>query len=280
VMREAISPACECLSVFTFVERWLARMRVEHLPTYEHAVASATFLVAFGRQLKHPREALLELALIGFLFDIGKLKLPRALLDQPQALKLEQLQQVERHVDAAVTMLVQANDPVPAGVIQAIVQHHERMDGTGYPNRLPPARITVPGHMTAIVDTFVAMTRPRPYSPPQSPLSALLEMHFSPERFMPSLVEQFCQAIGLFPVGSLVELSTGEVSIVAQHHEKHRMKPEVLIVTGPDKVKSAFPYQLNLAADPKAAGRAVTIIRALPKGSYGIDSRDFYGDNH
>ena len=241
------------------------------------SLASSAFLVAFARQLKHSPSEALEIGLIGILFDLGKLKLDRGLLEREGILKPEELAEAERHVEFTLAMLSEADDPIPAVAIRAIEQHHERMDGKGYPHRLPPSRITVPGHMAAIVDSFVALTRPRPYGPPQSPLNALVEMQLKDSgSFMPALLEQFRRAIGLFPVESLVELSTGEIAIVAMHNEMNRLKPEVVIVTGPNKQKSQFPYQLDLAADPKAGGRLVTIVRALPKGAHGINPEDYY----
>jgi HD-GYP domain-containing protein (c-di-GMP phosphodiesterase class II) len=277
-MREAAALVLESIGTYPYALRWLSHMRDDHLPTYEHALACATFLIAFARQLKQSPAEVLELGLTGILFDLGKLKLDRALLEHEGPLAPEQTAEMERHVDFTLAMLSEADDPVPALVARAIEQHHERMDGRGYPHRLPPSRITVPGHMAAIVDGFVAMTRQRPYGLPLSPLVALSEMQVvQAGGFMPALIEQFRRAIGLFPIGSLVELSTGEVAIVALHNEMNRGKPEVLIVTGPDKQKTQFPYQLNLAADPKAGGRVVCIVRALPKGAYGVSAEEYYG---
>ena len=97
------------------------------------------------------------------------------------------------------------------------------------------------------------------------------------EYFHGPLTEQFVQAIGVFPVGSLVELSTGEVAVVVSHNKVRRLKPRVLLLTGPDKTPAAYPIMVDLLYDPLLGGDEPTFIRrSLPTGAYGLNPRENY----
>jgi hypothetical protein len=90
-------------------------------------------------------------------------------------------------------------------------------------------------------------------------------------------VQQFVSSIGVFPVGSLIELSTGEVAIVVAHNKVRRLKPRVLVVTGPDKTPVGFPSLLDLLYDPKTGDdKPIFIRRGLAAGAFGLDLKDFY----
>ena len=89
-------------------------------------------------------------------------------------------------------------------------------------------------------------------------------------------MQQFVSSVGVFPVGSLIELSTGEVAVVVEHSKVRRLKPRVLVITGPDKTPSSHPALLDLLYEPKHAEETVFIRRGLAAGAYGLDLKDFY----
>ena len=99
-----------------------------------------------------------------------------------------------------------------------------------------------------------------------------------PRRERPwDLLQQFVSSVGVFPVGSLIELSSGEVAFVVAHNKVRRLKPRVLIVMGPDKAPMPQPRMIDLLYDPKlGSDEPVFIKRGVPAGSYGLDVRDFY----
>ena len=256
---------------------WVARIRAEDAATYAHGVKVAIYLLQLGRHLGFPAPQLANLGAIGLLLDLGKIKVDRNLLLKQGKLTPAELIQVKHHVDLGIKALDDSGNVDP-DVREGIVQHHERLDGSGYPNALSGAAISIYGRMAGIADSFAALTSLRPYAEPLPAYDALkiLYSHVG-THFHGPLVEQFVQAIGVFPAGSLVELSSGEVATVLAHNRVRRLEPRVLILTDPDKKPIHEPRPLDLLLQPKAAdGTDIKIVKGLPTGAYGLDLRQFY----
>ena len=256
---------------------WIARLREEDISTYGHGLQVSVYLTAFGRHLGFPKQQLAKLAQIGMLLDIGKIKLPRYLLEKQGRLTTEEYEEAKRHVAHGIEILT-ATPNVDPEVLEGIEQHHERMNGSGYPSGFVGEEIGIYGRMAGIVDTFAALTNHRPYAAAASSYEALRSISgWAGDFFHEPLVQQFVSSVGVFPVGSLIELSTGEVAIVVAHNKVRRLKPRVLVVTGPDKTKSPHPAMLDLLYDNKSGGdEPVFIKRGLPAGAYDLDLKDFY----
>ncbi|MGZ5106216.1 MAG: HD domain-containing phosphohydrolase [Usitatibacter sp.] len=256
---------------------WIARLRREDISTYGHGLQVSVYLTSFGRHIGFPKAQLSQLAQIGLLLDIGKIKLPRWLLDKQGRLTTEEYEEAKRHVAHGIAILTETPNIDPE-VLEGIEQHHERMNGSGYPNGNVGDEIGIYGRMAGIVDTFAALTNHRPYAAASSSYEALRSISgWAGEFFHEPLVQQFVSSIGVFPVGSLIELSTGEVAIVVAHNKVRRLKPRVLVVTGPDKTPSPHPAMLDLLYDTKSGGdEPVFIKRGLPAGAYDLDLKDFY----
>jgi HD-GYP domain-containing protein (c-di-GMP phosphodiesterase class II) len=253
------------------------RLRAEAVDTYRHSVNVSLYLIALGRQLGLPARELVHLGTIGMLADVGKLRVPRALLDKPGMLTPGEFAQVKEHVRLGLDTL-SASGVLPPEVMQGIGQHHERLDGSGYPDGLAGNQISIYGRMAAIADSFSALTTPRAYAKTRSPQDALMNLYeWSGTSFHEPLVEQFVQAVGVFPVGSLVELSSGEVAVTVAHNRARRLEPKVLVITGKDKAPLAQPVERDLLRfDPGEGGR-LRIARGLPAGAFGIKMRDYFG---
>jgi HD-GYP domain-containing protein (c-di-GMP phosphodiesterase class II) len=177
-------------------------------------------------------------------------------------------------VNLGLEILSQAQGVHP-DVVEGIAQHHERLNGSGYPKGLSGERIAVFGRMAAIADTYAALTRNRPYAEAVSPHEALQKLsNWGGSQFQVEMVEQFIQSIGVFPVGSLVELSTGEVAVVVTHNKHKRLRPKVLVVTDAEKKPSDRPTTLDLIYD--VSDRPTYIRRGLPSNAYGLDPSEFY----
>ncbi|HEY2629684.1 MAG TPA: HD-GYP domain-containing protein [Usitatibacter sp.] len=256
---------------------WVARLREEDISTYGHGLQVSVYLTAFGRHLGFPKPQLEQLAQIGLLLDIGKIKLPRYLLEKQGRLTAEEYEEAKRHVQHGIDILSETKN-MDGETLLGIEQHHERMNGSGYPKALTGEEISIYGRMAAIVDTFAALTNHRPYAAAASSYEALRSISgWAGDFFHEPLVQQFVSSIGVFPVGSLIELSSGEVAIVVAHNKVRRLKPRVLVVTGPDKTRSPHPAMLDLLYDNKAGGEdPVYIKRGLPAGAYELDLKDFY----
>ncbi|GAA4017262.1 HD-GYP domain-containing protein [Actimicrobium antarcticum] len=256
---------------------WATKMRDKSNRMYHHGLGVAIYLTALGRQLGFQREQLADLATIGLLLDLGKMDLHADLLDKPGKLNEDETLEMQTHVRRGVSML-ETTGVTSEVVLRAIAEHHERVDGQGYPAGLPGNQIAIFGKMAAIADAYDAMVNPRPYAPAYAPYDAMKRLFAeSDTRWFGPLVEQFVQAIGIFPVGSLIELSSGEVAIVVQHNAYRRLEPLILILTDSAKLALPQPQELDmLKHNFAAAPKVLRITTGLADGAFGIQMQDYY----
>ncbi|MDX5451325.1 MAG: hypothetical protein LPK27_01010, partial [Rhodococcus sp. (in: high G+C Gram-positive bacteria)] len=255
---------------------WLAAVHSNRASRWEPAIVDALLLAEFGRHLGMPRESLLELATIGLLADIGKSLLPRDLLEHPGVLNAVDFALVKQHVSIALDLLERAGG-LPPNAMRGIAEHHERLDGTGYPAGLDGSAIGQFGRMAAIVDTFAALTTSRPYANALSAEDALAALlGWSGRLFCRELVERFVAMVGPFPVGSLVELASGEVAAVVDRSPGAFMRPRLVVLTGPDKGPLRGDPTGERGPDEIYRGLRVRISRGLPAGAYGLQLRDYH----
>ena len=254
----------------------VSRLRETSETAYLHALQVAVLMVTFGRELGFSRAELGALGQIGMLMDIGKLRIDNALLNKRGILTPDEFQEVKRHVECGLEMI--AASVSSPDVLAGVADHHERLNGSGYPNGKAAEDISVFGRMGGIVDAFAALTSIRPYADPVSPYEAMRQLQgWSGTYFNAGLVEQFIQAIGIFPVGTLVELSTGELAVVLEQSKVRRLKPKVLVITAPDKTALKIPLTMDLLFGRGAESSAAPYIRrGLPTDSCGVDSKEYY----
>ena len=255
----------------------VAQLQDADQSAYAHAIQVAVLLVSFGREVGFSREELAHLGQVGMLLDIGKLRIARSILDKRGNLTPEEFEEIKRHVNYGVEA-VASSAIAHLEVVAGIEQHHERADGKGYPRGLPESEICPFGQMAGIVDTFCALTSNRPYADPVPPYEAMrLLQGWSGTSFNAGLVEHFVQAIGIFPVGTLVELSTGEVAVVIEQNRMRRLKPKVLIVSAPDRTPLGVPVVIDLLYAPSdAAGQSLYIRRGVARDATTVNLQDYY----
>lgn len=256
---------------------WLSRLKRSDNYTYDHAIDVSVHMMLFGRHLGLSRSDLDVLGVAGLMQDVGKLRCPPALLNKTGSLTEREREQLRAHVEHTLTLLASDNNIRPE-VIEVIRRHHERIDGSGYPYGLRGDQIGLFGEMAGLVDSYCAMIVPRPYCEPIENQRALEQLYALRGReFSESVVDQFIQCIGLYPVGTLVELNSGEVAVVIEQNRVRRMKPKVMVLLGPDKSPNKYPPTLDLITEPQVNEELVyRIVRALPPGAHGIDPREFY----
>jgi HD-GYP domain-containing protein (c-di-GMP phosphodiesterase class II) len=256
---------------------WVSRLRKEDIKTYAHGIRVSVYLLALGRHLGFPTPELHQLGMAGLLLDLGNINTPRELLEKRGKLTPEEYEVVKRHVDHGLEMLSGLPKLHP-NVLEGVAQHHERLNGRGYPKGLKGDDIGIFGRMAGIADSFAALTSPRPYDSTNSPSDALSKLYdASDEYFHRPLIERFVRAIGAFPVGSLVELSTGEVAVVVRHNRVRRLQPAVLLITDPSKQPLDRPMGFNLLYQHSVDRNTPVRIRCgLPADAYGIDTSGFY----
>ncbi|HQR52134.1 MAG TPA: DUF3391 domain-containing protein [Burkholderiales bacterium] len=257
---------------------WIARMRQQHSDVYSHGVQVGVYLLALGRHLGFPKAQLGHLGTMGMLLDLGKTALPRTLLEKPGRLTDEEFELMKRHVDYGLEVVSSGPKALHPDIIEGIAQHHERLNGLGYPKGLRGDEIGVYGRMAGIADCFAALTSPRPYAETLSVSDAMMRLYkWGGEHFSQPLVEKLVQGIGVFPVGSLVELSSGEVAVVIRHNRVRRLQPAVLVIAGADKQPLQRFRTLDLLHDTNLpAGARIQVRRGLPAGAYGLDTSACY----
>ena len=232
-------------------------------------------MVAFGRFLQFDKKRLEVLGLAGMLLDVGKTKLPDALLKKKDMLTREEYELAKTHVMYSVE-LVRAAGGLPRGVDDIVAQHHERQDGSGYPNGLKNGEISMDGAIAGLVDSFSALTSARPYAAQASASNVLSLLHkLRGKLYHEALVEQFIQCIGIYPVGSAVMLNTGEVAIVIAQNLVRRLQPRVMVILDRDLKPIHQPQLiLDLVKNPMAApDQPYRIRRTMPMEELPIDPR-------
>jgi HD-GYP domain-containing protein (c-di-GMP phosphodiesterase class II) len=241
------------------------------------AMDTSILMTTFGRFLQYPTERLEVLGVAGMLLDVGKIKLPDDVLKKKAVLSPDEYEEVKLHVLYSVE-LVRAAQGLPAGVDEIILQHHERQDGSGYPRGLKADEISIDGAIAAVVDSFSALTSARPYAEQAAPSNALSLMHkLRGKLFHEALVEQFIQCIGIYPVGSAVELNTGEVAIVIAQNLVRRLQPRIMVILDVDWQPVHPQRVLDLVRQPKThLDEPYRIRRTLPKDKLPIDPGEFF----
>lgn len=256
---------------------WLTRLKITDQYSYDHAVDVSVHLMVFGRFLGLGDASIEDLGQAGLLQDIGKMAIDPDILSKPVPLTNEEYIAMQAHVASSLALLA-GNIEFSREVSLIIAAHHERSDGSGYPRRLEGDRISLHAEMAGLIDTFCAMTRHRVFSDAVSGQKALESLaRMRGVKFRAPLVDQFVQCVGLYPIGTLVELNTGEVAVVIQQNQVRRLRPRLLVLMAPDKSLERRPRGLNLMLVPNTpTGEPYRIVRALPSNAYGIDPVEFF----
>jgi len=217
-----------------------------------HALDVSIYMITFGRFLQLEPGQIEFLGYLGLLQDVGKVRLPKDLLEKRGRLTIQEFEQAKLHVNYSVEIL-RSTPGLPGDLPRIAALHHERHDGSGYPKGLRGAEIGMIGSIAAIVDTFDALTVKRPYADAVSPSAAISMLYkWRGVFFDAHLVEQFIRCIGIFPVGSLVELNTGEVGVVIAQNLTKRLLPRVMVIRDAEG-NPMLPHKLlDLAKEPKA----------------------------
>ncbi|MBC7191090.1 HD-GYP domain-containing protein [Marinobacter sp.] len=246
---------------------WMSRIKSRDEYTAEHCLRVAVFAVAFARFIGLPDEDLEVAGLCGLLHDVGKLKVPPEILNKPGPLDPKEAKVMQGHTSIGYNLLKtdQNLDPI---VIDVTRHHHERMDGRGYPARLEEWQISRFSRLIAIVDAYDAMTSDRCYRDglPASDAMRILYRNRG-QQFDAGMVEAFIRMVGIYPPGSLVELSSGEVALVLTTHPGKKLRPKVEILLSREK-HPVTPRVIDLGGESN--DDAIQITRPLPDGSHGV----------
>lgn len=223
ITEQIVNSAFECDDALFIVTM------VKHNDEYllEHSINCAILIVLFGRALGLDKSIILQLGVGALLMDIGMAKMPMLMTQKPDSLSPQETLRMERHVEIALKLI----DPIEgvSKISRAVIeQHHERLDGSGYPAGLREGQISEYGKMAAIVDTFDALTSDRPYRQALKPSDAIKKLA-EEAGLDKNLVETFISCVGTNPVGSLVKLSSGKLAMVMRLNKHQPLSPVVMV---------------------------------------------------
>ncbi len=239
--------------------------------TYLHSLSVCILSISFGRYLDLPEKTLLELGFGAFLHDIGKMQIPDSVLNKPGRLDPDEMEIMRKHPEFGIE-IVDGSERIPDSSRNVIYSHHERLDGSGYIEGVSGPEINPLTHIVSVCDTYDAIISHRPYKYANSPLDATAELYRTRGRFFDAdLVYKFIGFIGVYPVGSLVELNTHEVGVVIEN-TSDRLRPKLLILLDSAHERLDQPFPLDLVRTRQtSAGRRLDITRSLETGAYGLD---------
>lgn len=276
-LRKAINPMVDSVLRNPEAFSWLTMMKNKDDYTYTHSVSASIWAVAFGRNLGLPKKDLQSLAIGALLFDVGKMKLPEKLINNPNRFNKIEFEIIKTHVGYSIEIVKSING-ISDDIVQMVATHHERHNGNGYPKGLKGNKIHLFGKIAGIVDCYDAMISDRLYVSAISPHDAVRKLYdWSNIDFQAELVEQFIQVAGVYPVGTIIELSDSRVGVVVAHHRAWRLRPKIMLLL--DENKNQFPkfdvidmYTTEMGED----GKPLYILKSIEPGLYGIDPKQFY----
>jgi HD-GYP domain-containing protein (c-di-GMP phosphodiesterase class II) len=226
----------------------LGRIKEKDEYTYMHSVSVGVLMISFGKHLGLDMQVLKEVGVGAMLHDVGKMIVSQVILNKEEKLTEKELAMMKKHVEYSRTILEQTHGITDIAITLA-AQHHERVDGTGYPLGLKGEAISYYSKAVAIADVYDAMTSKRCYQENFLPTDVLKKLYeWSSYHYDRTLVEQFIRCVGIYPVGTLVQLESGLVGVIIQNGEKNLLQPVVRIVYNTSNGSYVrMPYDMDLA---------------------------------
>jgi putative nucleotidyltransferase with HDIG domain len=253
----------------------LTGMKAHDEYTFTHMVNVSILTMAQARTLGIEGRALRQLGLAALLHDVGKVRTPLEVLNKPAALTPSERAIMRRHtLDGAAILRSSREIPKLAAVVA--FEHHLRVDGQGYPDGVQRAPTNLGTVLCAIADTYDAMRSTRVYQP-ATPADRIMEImaHNDGAQFDRHLVRRFIALMGVFPPGTVVRLTTGEIGVVVAGGAERR-GPEVRIVVEASGQPANPPRRLRLGAQGgEGGGRAVEVESALDPATHHIDAESY-----
>lgn len=249
----------------------LGRIREKDNYLLEHSVNLSVLMSIFGKAMGHAPDVLQQTVVGALLHDIGKILTPDEILGKPGRLTPEEFEIMKDHARHSRDLLADIEGIGELTVLTA-AQHHERMDGTGYPEGLAGDAISIHGRMVAIADVYDAITSNRVYHQGVTPTQGLKKLlEWSGDHLDPELVRQFIRCIGIYPIGSLVLLESGRLGVVIETNDNDQRQPVVRVM-----YHSRFNMPILVETiDLARPGTQDHIQKAVDPDTYGIDVRKF-----
>ena len=239
--------------------------------TFTHMVNVSILTMGQARALGIEGHLLRELGLSALMHDIGKVRTPVEILNKAGKLTSDEFTVMKRHVVDGAEILRQTPEmPILAPIIA--FEHHLRLDGTGYPEPVSRPQLNVGTMLCSIADVYDAMRSQRTYQQafPTDRILAVLKRNDG-SQFDPHLVRRFVQLIGIYPPGTLVRLSTGEIAVVLQVHAPDAYHPKVRLLADANGVEITSSQEWNLWETEGDEAETTHVVSPLDPKEYGID---------
>ena len=248
----------------------LTQLRRSDRYAAEHSLNVSSLSLAFGRHLGLSRDNLVVLGLGAMLIDVGNIKIPAEVMNKRGELSPEEFALIRQHPAHGLELLMRSASPPPAAALEIVYSHHERMNGSGYPEGLRGDSIPLFARMVAIVDVYDAITTDRGYRQGQTPSNALRDLYDSRRgQFDEKLVEQFIQCLGIYPIGSVVQCNTRELGIVIAQNPERRLRPKLLLVR--DSANHPYPMPKVVDLSRITDSGVIDVTRMVRPAEFDID---------
>ena len=259
---------------------WIVMTNPDDMSVKQHCINVCILALKFGHDIGLPARINLQLGLAGMTFDLGKMLVSEDILKKKTRLNDVEMLVMQKHPEVGATILKAVNGITPE-IINVCLRHHERLDGSGYPNRLKHEQVDLLSRIIAILDTFVAITDAKHhsgYAPPGRALNELYEMRH--KAYDKDLVEAFIQSLGVYPIGTAVETKSGEIGLVISNDKRNRLSPLVLMVLDADKQPYEEETIIDFAKAKDDRGQPLhTIKQAVSAELFEINPKDYFRDN-
>lgn len=254
----------------------LTKLKDQHSYTAEHCLNVCILAATFARHLGMLEDEIRKVALAGMLHDVGKSMIPLEILDKPGSLTPEEFKLIQQHTVHGRDVLM-STPRVEHAAVDVAYNHHERMDGLGYPRGIKSTQIPYFAKVIQLCDAYDAITSNRAYDKGRASMEALDIIHRGKGiQFDEDLAKEFIRCIGVYPPGSIVLLSSGEVGIVIAANPKNKLRPKVLLVRDQQQGRREKYKIIDLIANPMdPEGKPYQLVKEVPDGSYGVDLKTF-----
>ena len=273
IAKEVVSDLVESIIADPDTMIWLTHLKTRDEDTTIHSVNVCIHSINLGRCLGLSAKELNILGLGALLHDVGKLKVPKAVINKQEELTDDEFRLLKAHPYLGYKLL-SAKSNIPAEVLDIILNHHERLDGHGYPNKKQEHEINQFTRIVSIIDKYDRLITGQYGKPGMSPHQALNELYnITPGNFSQDLIEAFVKLIGVYPIGSIVELNTGHTGVVILNNRTSRMKPVVGLVLSRNQEHYKTIKLLNLASEvwQSIPGRKLRITKLLEPNARNIN---------
>lgn len=249
----------------------LARLKTKDDYTYMHSVAVCALMIALGKQLGLSGDDLKDAGLAGLLHDVGKMMIDDAVLNKPGKLTDEEFNIVKEHPRKGWELLKDSAE-ITATALDVCLHHHERVDGTGYPDRISGDNLTLFSRMGAVCDVYDALTSNRCYKNGWEPADTIRKMaEWRNGHFDERVFQAFVKTIGIYPSGTLVRLKSGRLAIVIEQTEKSLLTPIVKAFFSTKSNEPFMPELINLSKSQES------IVSAEDPVKWGFDLKQITG---